>query len=274
MLQRDTVPVSGGSDCQQFFDTLSSFGSPLAIKLYRLRLEHPPAVPVLPCLDHEAMLHGGVDPHAAAYVRDADGDLHEIVYVPDARRIDVDVVSTMGENSQASHDRLVATLRERYPGVAIRVIGPSWLRGDRRVAHACRAQVTLRDVLVGPDVDRIKTAVDRLGTISSLMEKESRVASWGARTVMTPLVAVAGFLSYQLLGTLAPSMGAGWVATLRYTTVTAVGALFLYYGLKAVHLTEMANRVWKRSAEYGLILGERRRLAGRPEPARMPPGRA
>jgi hypothetical protein len=34
----------------------------------------------------------------------------------------------------------------------------------------------------------------------------------------------------------------------------------LYGGLKAVHLTEMANRVWKRSAEYGLILSERRRL--------------
>jgi len=39
-----------------------------------------------------------------------------------------------------------------------------------------------------------------------------------------------------------------------------VGAFFLYYGLKAVHLTEMANRVWKRSAEYGLILTERNRL--------------
>jgi len=38
-------------------------------------------------------------------------------------------------------------------------------------------------------------------------------------------------------------------------------AIAEYGGLKAVHLTEMANRVWKRSAEYGLILSERRRLS-------------
>ena len=35
----------------------------------------------------------------------------------------------------------------------------------------------------------------------------------------------------------------------------------LYYGLKAVQLTEMANRVWKRAAEYSLILAARRRLS-------------
>jgi len=43
--------------------------------------------------------------------------------------------------------------------------------------------------------------------------------------------------------------------------VGLIGAAFLYYGLRAVHLTEMSNRVWKRTAEYGLILAERRRLA-------------
>ena len=247
-------------DCQQFLDTVGTFGRVLTIKLYRLKLEPAPAVPVLPCLDHEAMLHEGIDPHAAAYVEDASGDLHELVFVPDARRLDVDVVSTIGENSPASHDRFIATVKERFPGLSVRVAGPSWVRGDRRVAAACRAQVTLRDVLTAPDLDRIKLSIDRLGTISSLMEKESRVASWGARTVMTPLVAVAGFLSYELLGSLAPAMGGGLVTGLRYATVTIVGGFFLYYGLRAVHLTEMANRVWKRSAEYGLILNERRRL--------------
>ena len=245
---------------QQFFDALGTVGRVLAIKVYRLRLERPPSVPIIPCLDHEARLHGAIDPHAAAYVQDAAGDLHELVYVPDARRIDIDIVSTIGENSAASHDRFVSAINERFPGLTTRVVGPSWLRGDRRVAQACRAQVTLLDVLTGADIDRLKASVDRLGTISSLMEKESRVASWGARTVMTPLVAVAGFASYQLIGALAPSMGAGLVAWLRYGTVTVVGAFFLYYGLRAVHLTQMANRVWKRSAEYGLILNERRRL--------------
>jgi uncharacterized membrane protein len=83
---------------------------------------------------------------------------------------------------------------------------------------------------------------------------------------MTPLIAVAGFLSYQLLATLDPPSGYEWIASLRYGIVGVLGGYFLYYGLKAVQLTEMANRVWKRSAEYGLILSERRRLARREQP--------
>jgi hypothetical protein len=248
-------------DCQAFFDTLGTFVTVLAIKLYRLRIAAPPAVPLLPCLDHEAMLHEGIAPHAAAYLQDGSGDLHEIVYVPDNRRIDVDLVSTRGEHSPESHAALVAALRKHFPGFAIKAAHPSRIRGELRVATACRAQVALRDVLMGPDLDKTRAAVDRLQTISSLMEKESRVASWGARTVMTPLIAVAGFVTYQLLGAFAPRLGAGWTTWLQYGVVGLVGGVFLYYGLKAVQLTEMSNRMWKRSAEYGLILSERRRLA-------------
>ena len=47
---------------------------------------------------------------------------------------------------------------------------------------------------------------------------------------------------------------------MRYGLLTVLGAWFLYYGVKAVQLTDMGNRVWKRSAEYRLILAERRRL--------------
>jgi hypothetical protein len=248
---------------QDFFNAVGAFSKVLAIKLYRLHLDSPPAVPMLPCLDHEAMLHEGIDPHAAAYIEDDRGELHEIVYIPNKRRIDVDAVSTLFERSEGSEHRLVQTLTGRFPGFRIRVVGPSRLRGDLRVAKACRAQVALRDVLCGADLDKTKTAVDRLQTISSLMEKESRVASWGARTVMPPLLAVAGFLVYQLLGTFAPRLGQRWASLLQYTVVGLLGGFFLYYGLKAVQLTEMANRVWKRSAEYGLILSERRRLSRR-----------
>jgi hypothetical protein len=170
--------------------------------------------------------------------------------------------AALGERSPQSHDRLVAELRSRFPDCTVREIGPSWVRGDLRVAKACRAQVTLRDVLLGTDLDRTKASVDRLQTISSLMEKQSRVASWGARTVMTPLLAVAGFLSFQALASLDLSAEYQWVSSLRYVVVGVIGAYFLYYGLKAVQLTEMANRVWKRSAEYGLILSERWRLRG------------
>jgi hypothetical protein len=158
---------------------------------------------------------------------------------------------------------VLGELKARFPGYAVRVVGPSWLRGDRRVAKACRAQVTLREVLTGDHHERTKRAIDRLQTISGLMEKESRVASWGARTVMTPVLAVAGFLTYQIVGRFAPRVGEQSVALMRYAIVGALGAAFLYYGLKAVHLTEMANRVWKRSAEYALILSERKRLGGK-----------
>jgi len=47
------------------------------------------------------------------------------------------------------------------------------------VIDACRAQVTLREVLTGRDLDRTKLSIDRLQTISALMEKQSRSASWG-----------------------------------------------------------------------------------------------
>lgn len=264
-----TPPMSGppsdgrdeSGECQQFFDALAEFSVVLTIKLYRLRLDPAPAVPVLPCLDHEAMLHEKIARHAAAYIQDrASGDLHELVFVPAHHRVEVDVVSTLGECSPESHDRLLATLKRRFPGYVVKAKGPSRVRGERRVAKACRAQVTLRDVLVGADLDRTSAAVKRLQTIGTLMEKESRVASWGARTVTTPLLALAGFISYQALGTLGSRLGADWVVGLRYAAVGVVGAFFLYYGLKAVQLTEMANRVWKRASEYELILAERRRL--------------
>jgi hypothetical protein len=244
-------------DSDAFFDTLSDFSSVLAVKLYRLQPSAIPRIPTLPCLDHEAMLHEGIASHAAAYVRDRFDSLHEIVFFPSERRLDVDVLSTMGEYTPESHEELLTVLRTRFPGCRVDVNRPSWLRGDLRVAKACRAQVTLREVLTGDNLDRTKVAIDRLQTISTLMEKESRVASWGARTVMTPILAVVGFLTYQLVGTALPSDS---VSVIRTAIVGIIGGLFLYYGVKAVQLTHMANRVWKRATEYGLILNERRRF--------------
>jgi len=56
-------------------------------------------MPILPCLDHEALLHEGIAPHLAAYVRDRAGHLHEAVWIPKELRIDIDVASTMNENT-------------------------------------------------------------------------------------------------------------------------------------------------------------------------------
>jgi hypothetical protein len=245
-------------------DRLEPFGRVLAIKLYRLALDPEPAVPVLPCLDHEAMLHEGIDPHLSVYLQETGtGELHELVVVPVRRRIDLDTTSTWGETSPESRRRLEAHLGAALPEWRVHVAGPSRWRGDRRVAEACRAQVSLRDVLLGADIAAVGARIARLRTIGTLMEKQSRVASWGVRTVTSPLLAAAGVATYFALGSLGPRLGASVVGPLRYTLVGLLGAVFLYYGLKAVQLTEMSNRVWKRTAEYELILAERRRLAAR-----------
>ena len=249
------------AEAARVLSELSGFGPVHAVKLYRLTLDPEPAVPTLPCLDHEAMLHEGIAPHAAAYVEDrASGDLHELVVIPARRRIELDTVSTWGEATEPSRERLLAAIASRLPGYSKRVKGPTWWRGDRRVANACRAQVTLRDVLMGDDMAATKRRIDRLQTIGSLMEKESRVASWGVRTLTTPMLAAAGVVSFVVLGSFTARLGEAGVTSLRYLVIGLLGAWFLYYGMKAVQLTEMSNRVWKRTAEYNLILSERQRL--------------
>lgn len=245
---------------RHFREALTPFGPILAMKLYRLTRTDGPDVPVIPCLDHEAMLHDGIAPHAAAYIQEASsGDLHEIVFIPRDRRLEIDTVSTHGEHSPESRARLLALLRSAFPAYRVTVRGPSWLRGERRVANACLAQVSLRDVLLSPDFDTVKTQIDRLATIGTIMEKHSRVASWGIRTVMSPFLAATGVVLYVLIGALRPA-SEDWVDILRYTLLALLGGWFLYYGMKAVQLTDMGNRVWKRSAEYNLILLERKRI--------------
>lgn len=255
-------PSPDGDACQRFVNAISEFSRLHVVKLYRLSVVLPETVPQLPCLDHEAMLHEDISPHAAMYVEDFDSaGLHEVVYVPARRRIEIDIVSTSDEHTVESHLHLIQQLKQRFPDFELRIEGPSWLRGDRRVARACRAQIPLRDVLLGTDFERSTNALHRLRTVSELMEKESRVASWSVRTVTGPFLALAGFVSYNVLGLLSEQLGNSWVEGLRYALVGSLGAAVLYLGLKAVHLTEMSNRVWKRSAEYGLILAERRRIA-------------
>jgi hypothetical protein len=225
-------------DVQRALDALQPFGPTLSIKLYRVHLSPAPTVPVIPCLDHEAMLHQRVLPHAAAYLQErTTGELHEVVFIPAAKRIQIDTSSTWGECTPESHNRLRGFLLTVFPGHQVAVSGPSWWRGERRVAEVCRA----------------------------LMEKQSRVASWGVRTMTGPILTAAAVALFLLLGGLTTILGETGVTALRYTLVGGLGAAFLYYGMKAVQLTEMANRVWKRGAEYTLILAERRRLKVKPD---------
>lgn len=246
----------------RFFADLAAFVRLRAVKLYRLRVDVAAMVPRLPSLDHEAVLHEEAAPHAAAYVEDPDtGELLELVLTPSRRRIEVDPAATLHEHTEAGQARLVARLRTRFPDSTVAVKRLSWLRGDRRAARTCQAQVSLRDVLAGADLDRVARGLERLRTVADLMEKQSRVASWTVRTVTGPFLAAAGFFVYRGVGGLAPELGAPAVNALQVAVPGVVGAVFLYYGLRAVHLTEVSNRVWKRAAEYGLIVAERRRLA-------------
>jgi hypothetical protein len=246
---------------RQLLDALADFGPVLAVKLYRLPRTIAPDVPIIPCLDHEAMLHEHVQPHAAAYVQEASsGDLHEVIFTPSSRLLQIDPVSTWGEHSPESRARLMAALQRGLPGYAIEVLKLSRWRGDRRVATACLAQVSLRDVLLASDIAAVRAGIERLQAVAGLMEKHSRVGSWGIRTVTGPLLAAAGAVTFLVLGEFRESLGDTALMALRYGVIGALGAAFLYYGMKAVQLTEMSNRVWKRTAEYNLILAERKRM--------------
>lgn len=246
---------------RKFLDAFAPAYRVRAVKAYRLPLQGTLPVPVIPCLDHEAKLHARVPPHVSAYVEEyATGELHEVGYQPARSLLVVDLVSTHGEHGAESRGRLVDFLGRTFPACRVRLDGLSWIRGDLRTVEASRAQISLKDVLAGLDLDKIGHALERLRAVGSLMEKESRVASWGVRTAATPILAAAGVLLYLFLELVRAPLGEGLTTGLRYTVLGVLGAALLYLGLKAVHLTEMSNRVWKRAAEYGLILAERRRL--------------
>ena len=181
--------------------------------------------------------------------------------VPSERTVGIDTVSTWGEHSEASRRAMLEFLVSKFPGWRVKVQRPSWIIGDKRVMNAVRAQIRLRAVLQGTNFEEISRSLGRLGTIGSLMEKESRVMSWSVRTVGTPLLAAAGVVAYGIAELFLDQVGEAGVTLLRYGILSVLGAAFLYLGMKAVQLTEMANRVWKRSREYDLIVSERKRLA-------------
>jgi hypothetical protein len=149
-------PVAAESECRRAFDVLAEHGRILAVKLYRITWQPNAGTPVVPCLDHEAMLHERVPPHAAAYIEDGGGHLHEVVVIPAQRQAEVDAVSTWGECTAASQHALTEALARQLPDYRVYVRGPKLWRGDQRVAEACRAHVALRDVLAGDDIERCR----------------------------------------------------------------------------------------------------------------------
>lgn len=245
--------------CRWFLVTLQKRYRIHALKSYRVQLALPEPTPVIPCLDHEARLHGRVPRHVSIYIEEPEtGELHEVGFYPRRRLVVIDAVSTAGENTPASLERLRTFLRDAIPGWCCRVSRPSWIRGDARAMQAVRAQVTLRDVLAAHGMDRVEAGLERLRAVAGMMEKESRVASWGVRTAATPILAGTGIVIYFVMGAFAELIRAEWTVALRGGLLALLGAALFYVGLKAVQLTEISNRVWKRATEYELILQERR----------------
>src|SRR5262245_25746320 len=204
---------------------LGACGRLLAVKVYRVDPGPDLRVPVIPCLDHEAMLHQHVAPHVSAYLLEpTHNEIHEVGVYPASHTLKVDTVSTLGEFSPASHRALTGALAREFPGFRIDVIHPSWWRAERRVADACRAQLTLRDVLIGDPSDALKRQIDKLQIVGALMEKQSRVASWGVRTIAGQILAAIGVMLYATLGAVAPRLGLVYVSELQYVVVGTIGA--------------------------------------------------
>jgi hypothetical protein len=187
-------------------------------------------------------------------------DLHDVVFVPSRSLIELDVVSTVGEHSAKSRDRLMAHLRERLPSHEVRIARSSYMRSDRHIMTLCRAQVSLRDILKSDDFDRLEVALERLRTVAAVMEREARVAAGTAGTLTAPLLATAALGVATLVALLRPQLGGGKVRGTQSLVAGATGAAILYSGWQALDLRKSANRVWKRAAEYNLILSERKHL--------------
>jgi len=231
-------------------------------KVYRIDAA-PFALPLIPCLDHEAMLQGSAAPHLSVYVEDPEHDLHEVTLYPSDQRVWVDVGATLAETSVGARQRLLTRLKAAFPEWTVDEMGPSLLRGDVRVAQVVRSQLRLREVLAGDDTTELRWKLEKLRAIADLMEKESRVGSWAVRTLTPIVLAAAGVGSWWVLGWFEAWLSERAIESLRYLALSAIGFAFLVVGLKAVHLTEMGTRVWKRATEYKLILDARARHAKR-----------
>ena len=142
----------------------------------------------------------GVPPHAAVYVQEPRPATCTNWCSSRPRSASRSTPSRRGASTRPSRTRPRSRrmLARRLPDYRVRVTGPSWWRGDRRVANACRAQVVAarRAARHGHrrGQGRHRPA---LQTVGSLMEKQSRVASWGVRTVTGPLLAAAGVVTLR-----------------------------------------------------------------------------
>lgn len=261
MLPADEPLSPVAAACLDFLEALGREFRVHAVKHYRVDLPADFELPVVPCLDHEAFLQSHASPHVAAYFEAPTGDLHEVVYFPSDKRLVLDAAATLAETAPEATERMFARLGALFPEARLRLQTASVLRGDARVSAVVRGQVRLRDVLSGDETAAIEWRLERLRAIADLMEKESRVSSWAVRTLTAPVLAAAGVATWWIVGLFSASLDDGQIELVRYALLGLLGGSFVWIGLKAVHLTEMGTRVWKRSTEYRLIVKARERRA-------------
>lgn len=238
---------------QLFYRVVSLEYNVLSLKTYRLAIPPVTNIPITPCLDHEAQLHEHDAPHIACYVQDREsGTIATIVYLPSNKTF---VVEEETADASAVLESIATFLRQRYRNHKVNIHKPRPGSAYVRARAVAEAHVPLELVLVGGHDKELKPHLERLNGISVLMEKASRVSSWGIRTAYAPLTAAAVFILVLVI----PSSGGSifelthleWV---RIALLSAIGTAFLYYGLKAVQLTNTATRLAKRIREYEFIM--------------------
>jgi hypothetical protein len=246
-----------------FVDVLNTQYNVLSLKTYRVPLTlDDRSIPITPCLSHEAQLHEHDLPHVGGYVQHREtGRLMGLVYVPLLRRIIVEEESPEAGQEIAE---ICTFLRLCFPEHDVRVARLRAYSAYVRARVVAEAHLPLIDVLTSDDHEPVQMHLSQLNGIAVLMEKESRVSSWGIRTAYAPLAAAMAFVLILLF----PSTAAGvmeykWLDWLRIILLLLFGGSFLYYGLKAVQLTKTATRLNKRIREYEFVLDWRARAERR-----------
>ena len=140
-------------------------------------------------------------------------------------------------------------LTQALPDYAVTIKGPSWWRGDRRVADACRgAGLAARRAARPTTSPRSRLAIDRLQTVcvadGKAVARRVLGRAHGHRTAARRRRRRHLLCARRVQP--ASRRDRRHRAALRCSSACSARC-FLYYGLKAVQLTEMANRVWKRT---------------------------
>lgn len=243
---------------------LAKFFDILAVKEFRIHTSLPSKIPRIPCLDHEARLYAFHDPHVSFYLvpkRNSDGiPILEAAYYLGRDTWSIDYDPEEPRRTDGARSDLAKTLKKIFPGDKVVLASlPSIFSAQPRVCEVAEAQLTLREVLTGRDMAGCRKKMDRLAGITQIIEKKSRVSSWGIRTASPPVIAAAAALIYVGNTQLGEIISPSGLELLTRLLVVGLGMIFLYFGMKAVQLTSVSTRLSKKLQEYSFILAERQR---------------